>query len=225
MRILVISDIHGNDIGLNAVLKDAGRVDKILCAGDFSGYYPFVNEVIKISKGKNFISVLGNHDAYQLGEEISVDKKQAVHLSVDFIKKIITRESLDYLKSLPKQIELSLGGKSVYMVHGSPWDFLDGRIYPDYKFFDRFSTMPYDIFIMGQTHYPFIKHIGEKIIINPGSCGQPRDFNEVSYVLWNTEDSSFINKRLVWDISAFIQKCKEKNTPETFFTVFERVKV
>ncbi len=223
MKILILSDIHGNDVGLKTVLQNAGSVDKILCAGDFSGYYPFVNEVITIAKKNNFISVLGNHDAYQLGEKVPSDKKNAVTLSVDFVKNIISKESLDYLASLPQKLALTIANKKVLMVHGSPWDVLDGRIYPDYSSFDNFESLPYDIIIMGQSHYPFIKKVGEKVILNPGSCGQPRDYNKVSYILWDTEKDSFVNKRVDWDIAGFMQKCKENNTPEEFFSVFERV--
>ena len=47
MRIGLISDVHGNDAALKAVigaLQD--RVELILFMGDLAGYYPFVDECV-----------------------------------------------------------------------------------------------------------------------------------------------------------------------------------
>jgi predicted phosphodiesterase len=60
-------------------------------------------------------------------------------------------------------------------MHGSPWDPLNGRIYPDYSNWERFNSCNEDVILIGHTHYPLEKKIGDKIIINPGSVGQPRD--------------------------------------------------
>ena len=52
MKMLIISDIHGNLPALQAVLKSAGKVDKVICLGDMAGYFPYVNEVIEIISSK-----------------------------------------------------------------------------------------------------------------------------------------------------------------------------
>jgi len=64
MKIGIISDIHGNSHGLKIVLSKLSKCDKTLCAGDISGYYPFVDESISLLKEHKVISVLGNHDQY-----------------------------------------------------------------------------------------------------------------------------------------------------------------
>ncbi|PKN87964.1 MAG: metallophosphoesterase, partial [Chloroflexi bacterium HGW-Chloroflexi-7] len=38
MKILVISDVHGNFTALEAVLASAGTVDAVWCLGDLVGY-------------------------------------------------------------------------------------------------------------------------------------------------------------------------------------------
>ena len=30
---------------------------------------------------------------------------------------------------------------------------------------------------MGHTHIPLIRRVGDILVLNPGSCGQPRDYN------------------------------------------------
>jgi protein phosphatase len=42
-----------------------------------------------------------------------------------------------------------------------------------------------DIPLVGHTHVPFIRRIGEKLLLNPGSIGQPRGGASVSsYAAW-----------------------------------------
>lgn len=224
MKIAIISDIHSNIYGLDAVLKDISEVDKILCAGDLTGYYPFVNQIIEKCISCNIISVRGNHDHYVVNGGILDDNKESIKTSVELTKKLISKKNLDYIKNLPKKIQANIDGKKILMVHGSPWDVLEGRIYPDYEDFDKFLEIHEDVVILGHTHYPFIKKIGNLTIVNPGSCGQPRDYNLLSYVLWDTKTNVFKNKRVNFNIEEFKKKAMEENWDEELFKVFKRVK-
>ncbi len=68
MRILVISDIHGNLPAFEAVLKNAGTVDVVWCLGDLVGYGPQPNECVDLVRTlPNLICLLGNHDAASMG--------------------------------------------------------------------------------------------------------------------------------------------------------------
>jgi|SRR3989344_1302624 len=224
MKIAIISDIHGNIDGLNAVLKDVGNVDMILCAGDLTGYYPFINEVIDKVKKNNIITIKGNHDKYLVDSRAPEDASDKVKQSVDYIKKIISSENLEYLKSLPDCFDNKIDNKRVLMYHASPWDIFEERIYPDYNHFEKFDKINVDVLILGHTHYPMVKQIDSLTLINPGSCVQPRDYNLLSYVMWDTEDNTFENRRLEWDIDEFIHKSLEKGVDLKLFKVFDRIK-
>lgn len=224
MKLLIISDIHGNDIGLKAVLDHARHVDKILCAGDITGYYPFVNEVIDLIKKKNIIAIKGNHDKYLLDGFAPVYANKLVKESVERMKKIVTRENIEFISSLSNPSELSIGGKSVFVCHGSPWNLYEEYVYPDYKDFYKFASLPYDVIIYGHTHRSVIKKIGKVTVVNPGSCGQPRDYNLLSYTIWDTNTNVFKNVRIEWDMEGFIQKAKSVGTPQDVLRVFERQK-
>ena len=68
MKILVISDIHGNLPAFDAVLVDAGTFDAVWCLGDLVGYGPQPNECVERVRGlPNVICLMGNHDAASLG--------------------------------------------------------------------------------------------------------------------------------------------------------------
>ena len=65
MRILVITDIHGNSVALKTILDHVkSEFDAVWCLGDVVGYGPNPNECIALLKEQpNLICILGNHDA------------------------------------------------------------------------------------------------------------------------------------------------------------------
>src|SRR3989338_7379500 len=99
MKVVFISDIHSNYFGLQTVLDDFNSVDKIFCAGDITGYYPFPNEAVKLLKEHDIICIKGNHDKYLLDGKAPKGANQSVKQSFELTKKIISDESLDFLKS------------------------------------------------------------------------------------------------------------------------------
>lgn len=98
MRIAIISDIHGNYAGLQAVLADIERqqCDRVLCLGDLVDSGAQGIEVVRLFQQKAISVVQGNHDEYP-DTELPDDIKQ-------------------YLSSLPEAI---VEGQTVY-THTSP---------------------------------------------------------------------------------------------------------
>lgn len=224
MKICIISDIHGNNVGLETVLKDMGKVDTIICAGDITGYYPFVNEVIDLLIKHRVLSVKGNHDQYLLNGKAPDYVSEQVRESVDRTKKEISIKSLEFIKNLSESLSFSIESQKVLVFHAAPWDIYEKRIYPNYDRFDDFRDIEADVIILGHTHYPMVKKIGKLTLVNPGSCGQPRDYNLLSYTVWDTDRNSFENKRIKWDIEQFKRKARERGTREELFKVFDRKK-
>jgi len=63
MKILIISDVHGNLEALEAVLeKNRDSCQEIWCLGDLAGYGPDPNGCVEILRDCKAFSVLGNHD-------------------------------------------------------------------------------------------------------------------------------------------------------------------
>ena len=66
MKIAIFSDIHGNEIALDAVIKDAkkNQVDTYIVAGDLITDFPTSNGIIdKVRKLTPYV-VKGNREAY-----------------------------------------------------------------------------------------------------------------------------------------------------------------
>ncbi len=63
--------------------------------------------------------------------------------------------------------------------------------------------------ILGHTHYPLVKKVGEKMVINPGSCGQPRDNNPLaSAAIFNTKTRKVDIIRVAYDQRPVIEAVK-----------------
>lgn len=235
MRYLVISDIHANLVAFEAVLADAeGTYDKIWCLGDVVGYGPHPNECVERLKMFDHLCIAGNHDWAGLDKLDLDDFNPTARFAALWTQETLTPENRTYLENLP----LHLYEEDVFtLVHGSPrhpiWEYI---MHPPIAHinFHHFET-PYCL--VGHTHVPVIfvesedpntlcqainqfpDHYvhqlnGPRLIINPGSVGQPRDGDpRASYGLLDTETMEFHIKRLTYDVVAVQEVMKSYDFP------------
>jgi len=209
MRIGLISDIHSNIYGLKSVLARLKGTELILCSGDITGYYPFVNEVFEELKNYNVMLVKGNHDAHLCGDKID-DLRPIEPISLAYTQKHITNANLDIIRNAPLEQRIEINGIKVAMFHASPWNKLEEYIYPDYTGFDRFKEIDADAVILGHTHYPMVKKIKGRLVINPGSCGQPRDYDpRASFAILDTSTRNVNIERVQYDVEKVCAAVKE----------------
>ena len=62
------------------------------------------------------------------------------------------------------------------------------------------------------------KTIGNVRIVNPGACGQPRDFNSASYAVVNLENSKVDFKRVDYDTDSLIRDIKRRSEKNSYLT-------
>ncbi len=170
MKIGLFSDIHCKLPGLRCALAALDDCDELLCAGDLVYQYRFSNDVLATLKRRGVRSILGNHDKivlhapnHPLRDSTSVDPSW-----------------LAYLASLPSSLALELGGIRLQMFHGSPWDDAEGRVTP-YIYpqsggeLRQLAEIDADVIVLGHTHVPFVHQTERALVVNPGSCAEPRD--------------------------------------------------
>jgi putative phosphoesterase len=181
MKVGLISDVHGNSDALGVVLKAlADEVDQLLFLGDLCGYYPFVADCIDLWGEISITGIRGNHDQILLdclhkGQGPSEGYRRKYGSALGRVMTDCPVEVRSIIESWPKSREMTLGGRLFAMYHGAPWDLLEGRVYPDSDEWDRFVEIDGDVIVLGHTHHPFSKRHKGKVIVNPGSVGQPRD--------------------------------------------------
>ncbi len=129
VRLAAFSDVHGNTHALSAVLESiaAQSPDRIVCLGDLVGYGAFPDEVIEMVRAAGIPTVAGNYDdgvgfdrddcgcAYTREEDIALGDQ-----SLRWTQAQVDAEGKAWLRSLPRELRLQLGGRRVLCVHGSP---------------------------------------------------------------------------------------------------------
>lgn len=184
MNIGIISDAHGNLIGLKECINYLFQqnIKKIFHLGDSVGYFSDGSLVIEYLESINSIMLLGNHEAMMIGKLSYINKKDDVFKLEKNLSKVV-RKKISLLKPF---CEYKIDNRRILLLHGSPWDPLQGYVYPNEDFF-YFKNLNYDAIFMGHTHIPFIRYINKSIIVNVGSCGLPRDKgNLLSLGIYNT---------------------------------------
>ncbi|MCL4259671.1 MAG: metallophosphoesterase family protein [Anaerolineaceae bacterium] len=233
MRVLVISDIHANYTALEAVLKDAGEVDETWCLGDLVGYGPDPNAVVEeVRAMKNLTCLLGNHDVAAIGRIPLETFNGEARRALEYHEKVLSAENMEYLRSLPQNLKVREG---VSLVHGSPrdsvWEYILNTLSARLNF-DYFTT-PWCL--VGHTHLQCmfrlnektnrvtrdpivpgeILHLNPKLILNPGSVGQPRDRDpRAAYALYDTEAKTWEPRRVPYNIAEVQKRIRDAKLPE-----------
>lgn len=215
MKIVLISDIHGNLEALNAVLRELKKIKikNIYCLGDISDYGGSSNECIEIIRKNKITCIQGNHDLNAVTLERLEWFNEMAQVSVKITNKLLTEKNKKFLLNLPKKLEI----ENLFLVHGSPRDYLYEYIYPDTEddiFEELVKIAKKQIIAMGHTHTPFIKKIGNKLVINPGSVGQPRDGNnKASFCILDNKKLKAEIIRVKYDVKKAADKIMKIGMP------------
>jgi len=198
LRVALISDIHANLPALRAVLHDVSDVDCCICAGDIVGYYPFVNEVCDLIRNSGAHVVRGNHDAFVIDELEPSEEDREVY-KVDWTRKQLENQHFKWLGSLPVEMSFHWAERVIKVRHASPWDE-ESYLYPDSEKLPEIKLNKNEIHVLGHTHHPMKVTCGEGFVVNPGSVGQPRDWNpKAGYAILDTQSGAVEFRRVNYD--------------------------
>jgi len=221
MKIAIISDIHSNAIALKEILNEIEKrkIKQIYCCGDIIGYASMPNECIKELVKHNIKSIYGNHEYALLhNEALSWFNYNAIKALL-WHKENLKRFAWEWIKRLKERRIIKASGKKIMFVHGSPDDCFE-YVWPstsDEIFEYWLNKYNIDVLVLGHTHLPFIRKIKNKLVINPGSVGQPRDGNnKASFALLDLKNMNAKIIRVSYDIDAIAQDIKAKGLPHIF---------
>jgi predicted phosphodiesterase len=244
MRILLISDIHGNYPALQAIDRqlDAASFDYIVNAGDSLVYAPFPNETLTWLAKHQAISILGNTDKkvikLLLGKSFKKPGKPDKRIMYTSTATELTTENRRYLNSLAKShlLKLFLQGKTAKkhptrlgIFHGSPADhdeFLFADT-PDARFHELAEMTNCHIVVTGHSHSPYHKMPANVDFINPGSAGRMFDGDpraSCATLEITTNRITVQHFRIAYDVAEVISKIRAKGLPEIYTTMFQQGK-
>lgn len=180
MRLAVISDIHSNLYAFNLALANLKEenIDKICFLGDYITDGENENEILHMIKKVADYTILGNREKYML--DYSKEKKEynnykTIHTTYTNLSK----ENLEYLKSLEEHLTTEIGNFKILMIHGNQY-FNDLENIENA--FDRIiEDFDFDICLFGHTHRYLYRKYKNKHFINPGSISVPSDSPTYKY--------------------------------------------
>jgi predicted phosphodiesterase len=184
MRVAVISDIHGNQVALDAVLGDlqAHPADQIVCLGDAIQGGPQPAQVVTRLRELACPVVMGNADAWLLsGKETGAESRTAERQQIldavrDWSLSQLSAEDRSFIQGFRSTVEIPLeAGRKLLCFHGSP-DSFDDILLPDSPqetFVKVLGGHKADVLCGGHTHVQYVRRIAQdgRIMFNPGSVG------------------------------------------------------
>ena len=234
MRYIVVSDIHSNAPALEAVLRDAPAFDALICLGDIVGYGPDPNACVERVQDFDLRCICGNHDQGAVGQADVLIFNRDAREALSWTQRELTPANLSFLRSLSPAGALDDDGR-VVLAHGSPRDPVWEYIVDPSAATQNFRQFGFQLLLVGHSHLPLIFEWlhdeqrvqslrpepgvpvyleGRRLILNPGSVGQPRDGNpRASYAMLDAEASTWTLHRTLYPVEITQERMRANGLP------------
>src|SRR6266702_770652 len=228
MRALILSDIHANLEALTAVIAAAGPWDVLWNLGDMVGYGASPNEVLDLIRPLSTLTVRGNHDRVCSGLTSSLAFNPTARAAAKWTLEELSPDNLVWLRSLPQGPLQPQFEALVTLAHGSPLNE-DQYILSMRDAWAPLQQMTTAITFVGHTHvqggfsqkqhdwhelkpryrsrndadmWTLAVPPGTRHLINPGSVGQPRDYDwRAAFAVYDSEASEVVFHRVPYDLT------------------------
>ncbi|HYQ03829.1 MAG TPA: metallophosphoesterase family protein [Polyangiaceae bacterium] len=178
MRVALISDLHGSEFALNAVLADIARtgVDQIVCLGDVVTLGPRPREVLGRLAELGCICILGNHDEFMLDEQLTHKYSEVPIIieAVDWCRAQLSAGDLKFIASFSPRFELKLNNSGTLLLfHGTPGSNTTDLLAttPAEQVDEMLGGRKATVMAGGHTHLQMLRQHRGILIVNPGSVG------------------------------------------------------
>ena len=176
MRLALVSDQHGNDVALRAVVEDLERigVDDTVCLGDTTQGGAEPAQTLDRLAALGCDTVLGNADDLLL--EVPTDSPEPITerlLEVrEWTLSQLRSSHLEQIRSFAPVVRREIDGVSLVFFHGSPRSY-DDVLLPELgaEALEPFLCRDVSLLAGGHTHLQWTRRIDDALYVNPGSVG------------------------------------------------------
>ena len=228
MKVALIGDVHANLPALEAVLADAKArgAEAVWNVGDFVGYGAFPDQVVRLLRSEDAVSIVGNYDRKVLRfparrRAWRQSKAPDKFLAFEWAHRNLSPDSREYLASLPRERRLTVGGRRVLLTHGSPASedepLTDET--PPRRLGELAELARADVVICGHSHRPLRREAGAVLFIGTGSVGRPEGGDpRACYALLEIDGHglSVRHRRVAYDTGGAADAIRGRDLPEAF---------
>lgn len=214
MRILLVSDIHANWAALSAIDEPH---DVCFCLGDLVDYGPDPSLCVRWAMNHAQYAVRGNHD-HGVAQRIETNGEAGYRYLTKATRptmwEALDNDERQWLERLPVTLRVTLGGVRFLLLHATPRDPLEEYLLRDEAAWARqLDRVDADVVCVGHSHMQFQLPIGEKLVVNPGSVGLPRDGDpRAAYAV--IEDGRVELKRLEYPVERTVDRVAQTPWPQ-----------
>jgi protein phosphatase len=206
VKILIVSDVHGNADALFAVRES---YDELWVLGDLVNYGPEPAQVVSYLRGRATVIVRGNHD-HAVGLDVDPRCSPLFRAMAAATQQLALKTLSDgdkrFLRELPLTMSLERDQRRFFLCHATPSDPLFMYCPPESPAWATESAaVDAEIILVGHTHLPFVKQFGTRTVVNPGSLGQPKVGGpDASYAVW--QDGEVTLRKVVYPVEQTVAK-------------------
>ncbi len=247
-RLAILSDIHGNLPGLEAVIEDMAQFqpDHVISAGDQINAGPFSAQVMARLHELGVTMIRGNHEYYLLEYQTPREpESRRGWPTLPHLAEQLAGHWYNTIAAMPDELVLYYpDGPPVRVMHGLPgnvWTSLH-RLSSDEDVRAKLAEVAEPTVIAGHYHLPFEKRVDGWQVLNPGSVGLPMDgLSDASYLILDSTGNGWqpTFRRVPVDLGPvyaeferqrFVEKCgvigylivQQFKTARTVFAAFEQ---
>ena len=185
-RLDVFGGVYSNHHALATVLRDiaARAAEHAACLGDLGGFGPHPERSIALLRASGVPTVQGNYD-HSIGHGLDdcacgytdPEDEHFAQLSYDYTAAHVGDDSRAWLRELPRERRLTLGGRRVLLCHGSPRrqnEFLWASTCSDDFLRWLCDTYSADIMVCSHTGMHWSRELPDgRLVVNCGAIGRP----------------------------------------------------
>lgn len=224
MKILILADIHANWDALSSFAAQETSWDACLFLGDIVDYGVTPGPCVDWVREHATAWVRGNHDhavAQRVPARGGTGYRALAAATRPLHWQCLDDSQMGFLARMPVTRYITLGEKTFFLVHGTPFDPLDEYLTDNANLWQkRLENIEADFVCVGHTHLPFHLMVGETQLINPGSIGQPRDGDwRGSYAI--VEEGHVRFHRFEYDVDAAVESLRNAGINGHAFRIAE----